>query len=88
MKIRIVLLILLFLVEGLSGFSWAEENPVESASTLETMAQVIDKDIEGLRRLHEQIQKGDAPDIEALEYRLDGRSFALLTDLNTLVGKE
>ena len=87
MKVRIAIIMLLFLAGGPTGFAWADENPVESSSTLETMAQVIDKDIEGLKRLQEQIQKSDAPDVEALEYRLDGRSFALLTDLNTLVGK-
>jgi len=89
MKVRIALVILLFLANGLSGFVWAEveAKPEESASTVEILAQAIDKDIEGLRRLQEQIHKSDAPDIEALEYRLDGRSFALLTDLDALAGK-
>ena len=92
MKARIALVTLLFFANGLAGFAWAEasleeESPKEPTSTVETLAEVIDKDIEGLRRLQEEIQKDDAHDVEVLEYRLDGRSFALLTDLNALVRK-
>ena len=87
MRVRAVLQFILFLSAMLSGFSLAETEQEETASSIETLARMIDKDIEELQLLQNQIQGGDTSESEALEYRQDRRSFALLTDVNTLVAE-
>ncbi len=87
MKVRSALWVFLFLAAGLSASTGEETVPKEVSSTIESLTQVIDRDIEELRLLQAQLRRGDGSDTEALQYRLDARSFALLADMDTLVGK-
>jgi small conductance mechanosensitive channel len=87
MRVSIAVLVSSLMLTLWSTSIWAQSALTETASTIETLAGTIDRDIEGLQKLQKKIQLADTPDTEALQYRLDGRSFTLLTDLNALVAK-
>ena len=87
MKFRIRLFAYLVLFSGLSSLAWAGDGVSETSSTIESLFSVIDKDVEELQLLRSQVQQGDSSVSEALQYRLDHRSFALLADLDLLVTK-
>jgi len=87
MKVRIALLVFTLMAGGFSLSIGAQTNGSEASENIEAMAAAVDKDIADIQLLQGQLKKSDTSDIEALQYRLDGRSFALLADLEQLVAE-
>ena len=87
MRVRVATLVFALMASGLSLSISAQTTQSETSEKIETMAAAVDKDIAELQLLQGQLHKSDASDIEALQYRLDGRSFALLADLEQLIAE-
>jgi len=88
MKVRIQAIILLLMIMPLAASATTGvAAPVENQATvkIENMVKRLDAEIRQLRLLREQIESGEVAGVEALQYRQDGRSFALLATLDELV---
>ncbi|MBE9538558.1 MAG: mechanosensitive ion channel [Proteobacteria bacterium] len=88
MRLNRLIPLLMFVVMGMVSATAAEMVQEEAVSSIESLSRVIDKDIEELGLLRTLIrQDKGSTNNEALQYRLDGRSFALLSDVDKLVAR-